>query len=380
MFTLFRTSISTLCLLCSSTSYALDSYPVQGSITPNDKALYDLIPKSSDKQLTIVSWNIRNLGAYSRSIKDYAAMIDLVDDADVIILQEVGLGLLRTKTLTDDQKDTLDSVQSLWKIQLGKGWTVKLAEHGSGSGAGRETSMVAFRHSVNGKSIDATFKGYHELGESRDMPLWDFKLGDNQNLSIGSVHLTPKDPARGTEMLNMLEWLQSKEGQYAIAMGDMNYGYQKTSGIQNYIGENKITELDKSKKIYQVFRELSYLGKGKSTDLRTNLGFRNGAYFYDQFLLTTKLSETLSFNGELLKDVGMIAFGVHDKYMSDAISKSDKKRSYGLIKFEKYEKDNPSFNKANFDKALNDSQKQAGNDATWSISDHRPIWIKLDIM
>ena len=379
VFKLLNTFIVTIYVCCLSTSYAIDTYPVKGNLTPNDKALFKPIPRSKGKQLTIVSWNVRNLGAYSRSIKDYSAIVNLVDEADVIVLQEVGLGLLKKDSLTHEQEKTLKSVRMLWEIQLGKDWTVKLAEHGSGHGAGRETSMVAYRNSVNGKSIQIEFKGYYELGDSRDMPLWDINL-NNQTISIGSVHLTPHDPERGKEMLNMLNWLQSKQGSFAIALGDMNYGYQKTSGVENYIGERKVLELDSKKEIYQIFRNLSYIGKGSSTDLRTNLGFRKGAYFYDQFILTTKLSERLSFQGKLLKDVGMLAFGVHDKYMNKVITKNDKKRGYALIKYKKYEKNSTGFNKTNFDKAMRASNQQANNDATWSISDHRPIWIKLDLL
>jgi endonuclease/exonuclease/phosphatase family metal-dependent hydrolase len=380
MYKIFNSAIFVLLFLLASQGHALDTYLEQGNVTPNDNVLYHPIARSTGKQLTIVSWNVRNLGAYSRSIKDYISMANLVEGADLIVFQEVGLGLLRTDSLTSVQEYTLTSVKDLWQIHLGDDWVVALADHGSGKGAGRETSMVAHRKSVNGKSIKATFNGYYELGKSRDMPLWDIEIAGGESVLIGSVHLTPDDPARGQEMLNMLNWLKSKKDQYAVVLGDMNYGYQKKSGAVNYIGEKEISALDASGTIYQVFRELSYLGKGSATALRTNLGYRSGAYFYDQFLLTPKLSNKMSYGGVLLKDAGMLAFGVHDKYMKDRIKKESKKRSYALNKYAAYEEDDGSLNQANFDKAIDTSQKQAGNDATWSLSDHRPIWIKLDLL
>ncbi len=48
---------------------------------------------SKEGELTIASLNIRNLGTRSRTLKDYEALVDLVDEADVVLFQEVGLGL-----------------------------------------------------------------------------------------------------------------------------------------------------------------------------------------------------------------------------------------------------------------------------------------------
>lgn len=362
-------------LLIFGGAMAHAGYPSQGDIVPNDIALGNPIKPSVGNEITIVSWNIRNLGAYSRSIKDYTAMVDLVDEADVIVLQEVGLGLLKSELLTPAQEKTLASVKALWQIQLGEDWQVQLAA--GGSGAGRETSMVAHRKITNGKTLDVAFNGFHELGESRDMPLWTVTVAGFTTILIGSVHLTPNDPMRGREMLNMLDWLVSNKNRNAMVMGDMNYGYQRTSNVENYLGEHNIMALDNDGTIFHLFKNLSYLGKGSATSLRTNLGFRNGAYFYDQFLLTPSLAAVLSHGGVLLKDVGMIAFGVHNSYMKKVMDKSQGNRSYALKKYEKYE--GKSINQTHFAKAIQDAVTQGSNDATWAISDHRPIWLKLNI-
>ena len=51
-----------------------------------------LINKSKQNELTIVSFNIRNLGARQRSLKDFAGIADLLDESDVVMIQEAGLG------------------------------------------------------------------------------------------------------------------------------------------------------------------------------------------------------------------------------------------------------------------------------------------------
>lgn len=363
--------------LCVPTILAMEQYPEQGDVVPNDPRLGRPIPESTGSELTIVSWNIRNLGAYNRSIKDYNAMVNLVDEADIVVLQEVGLGLLRSDMLTDAQAITLRSVQSLWQIRLGDSWEVVVAPDASGSGGGRETSMVAHRKVRNGNPISVTWEGFHELGASRDMAVWKIDLSDNTTILAGSVHLTPSDPARGQEMINMAQWLVDHKNEHAMVMGDMNWGYQRTSGVENYLGEEKIIELDESGDIYHVFKNFSYLGSGNARVLRTNMGFRRGAFFYDQFLLSPPLSEKLTHGANFLQDTGMIAFGVYNSYMQNSIQRAERSRGYGLSRYSHYE--NGGIDQGNVDKATNDISTQSNNDATWSLSDHRPIWLKINV-
>jgi hypothetical protein len=65
------------------------NYAEKGGVLSNNKILYKPIPKSDDDELTLVSFNVRNLGARSRSIKDYAILVDLIDETDIVFLQEV---------------------------------------------------------------------------------------------------------------------------------------------------------------------------------------------------------------------------------------------------------------------------------------------------
>ncbi len=370
-----------LCILFISigTVNAL-TYPDKDDLVPNDKRLYLEIPQSSDSEISLVSFNVRNLGARSRSIKDFAGLLDLVDEADIIFLQEVGLGLITKETMSASQEKALNSVAKLIEINLGEDWTVKLADGASGVKQGRETSLVAYRHNPGGYTLSVDWKEYVDLGSSRDLAEWEITIKRQditKTIAIGSVHLTPKDPARGLEMKKMGDWLISKGNKDAIALGDMNWGYAKTSGVDNYMGESYIDSLDSSGKLYHLFKQLSYLGTGDKTDLRTNMGFRKGPHFYDQFLLSPSLAPNMANGGTLLKDCGMIAFGTYDKYTKAKINKIDKNRINGLEKYAKA----TQLDKTNGDykETLEKVKMQSNDAATFYLSDHRPIWMVLNV-
>ena len=105
------------------------------------------------------------------------------------------------------------------------------------------------------------------------------------------------------------------------------------------------------------------------------MGFRKGAYFYDQFLTTPPLASKLADGGGLLEDYGMIAFGMHHAHMKKAIEYWEKKRSYGLGRFLTNADLDPE--EAAYGKTLKEIDTQASNDATYVISDHRVIWMQL---
>ena len=259
-----------LTVLIFNVSSFAQNYPIKNDIQPNDKRLYMEIPESKDKELSIASFNIRNLGARSRSIKDYPNFINLVDEADVVIFQEVGLGLITKDPMTAQQRIYIKSVISLIQVNLGSDWIVKSAVGATGVGHGRETSVLAYRQNPGGYSLSAKWVGFTELDKSRGLAEWELKLekGDViKNISIGSVHLTPQDPARGIEMTKAADWLLAKGQQHAILLGDMNWGYQRTSGVENYLGEKYVSKLDTEGKLFHLFKNFSYLGKGNKTDL-----------------------------------------------------------------------------------------------------------------
>ena len=352
----------------------------QGDITPNDRKLGKPIGESKPGELTIASFNIRNLGTRGRTLKDFAAIADLIDEADVVLIQEAGLGLYRGEEVTDKQATRMKAVVAVLQINLGDDWNVFTADHPTGTGAGTETAILAHRNHGNGFAISGQFKTYVDLGDKRDMAVFRLKLAkgsDKKELLLGSVHLTPEDPDRGEQMEAAADWLVSQGDKGAIVMGDFNWGYRKTSGVENYKGEDRVAELHAAGKIYQLFAPLSYLGKGDATNLRTNMGFRKSAYFYDQFLMTPKLAGKMADGGAFLDDCGVVAFGVHDSHMKDVIGKDEKRRGYGFNRYLKHAILSPNSNQTAFDKTQKDIKTQAQNSATFIISDHRVVWMQL---
>jgi endonuclease/exonuclease/phosphatase family metal-dependent hydrolase len=379
--------------LCTAAPSLAANYPsrADANVVPNDPRLAKGPEPSTAGELTLISFNVRNFGNVGRDPKDIAALVDLVDEADAVVLQEVGLGLLRNDPATPEQQRVLDSIVALLRIHFGPEWTVVVADGASGSGPGRETSLVAFRQEPPGYQLSVAWDGYFDLGRSREMAVWQIEArqGDqSQTLSIGSVHLTPKDPDRGSEMIKMADWLAARKDQQAIALGDMNWGYQKTSGVENYLGETHVAELDQNGDLFHLFREISYLEKAGSDDLRTNLSFRSAGQFYDQFLLSPLLADKLSHGGSLLEDCGMISFIDASSYIKSAVAKIEKNRAYALGQYAKELAKAQGVASADvltvldadaLDKANARTENQSLDDATRVFSDHRPIWVKLKI-
>ena len=357
---------------------------VQGGIQPNDRRLGKKIDASKAGELTIASFNIRNLGSRQRSLKDYAALADLVDEADVVLIQEAGLGVFRRDQVSAAERQRLDAVEAVLQVFLGDNWNVIRAEQPSGVGAGRETAIMAYRTQGQGFAITADWGKYADLGEKRDMALFQITMtqagsSTTQTMTFGSVHLTPEDPDRGQQMIKVAQWLVEQGDARAIVMGDFNWGYKKTSGVENYKGEHRVRELHAQGKVFQLFHELSYLGKAKPGQLRTNMGFRKDGYFYDQFLTTPAVAKALVDGGKLLQDCGLLAFGAHSAYMKDAIERSVKQRSYGLNQYLSVTPIEESAHSEAVAKARQRIERQAQNDATWRLSDHRVVWMQLKV-
>ena len=111
-----------------------------------------------------------------------------------------------------------------------------------------------------------------------------------------------------------------------------------------------------------------------------NLGSRGRSlkdYFYDQFLTTPPVAAKLADGGQLLEDVGMIAFGKHNSYMKKVIEKSKKRRTYALTQFMKEAEITKDTYPDAYERAMN--LAEARDDATWILSDHRLLWMQLKL-
>ncbi|MCK4659904.1 MAG: hypothetical protein KAV82_10325 [Phycisphaerae bacterium] len=366
--------------------WCLAAFPVvdQGDVQPNDNRLKGPIDESKQGELTLASFNIRNLAARKRCLKDFEVLADLVDEADVVMIQEAGMGIYdNDPNVSKAEAKRMKAVVALLQINLGDGWTVLLAPTPSGSGLGAETVILAHRKSGKGYTMSAAWDGYADLGDKRDMGVFKLTLtkdDQTKEMLLGSVHLTPEDPDRGQQMIKVADWLVARKQQLAVVMGDFNWGYKKTAGVQNYLGEEKVKQHHADGDLFQIFHSLSYLGKATEGKLRTNMGFRKGGYFYDQFLTTPPLASKMADSGKLLKDCGMIAFGTKHAHMKKAVKHSEKKRGYGLKQFLKHaglQPDAEAEGNGPYVKATEDISKQAHGDATLVLSDHRVIWMQL---
>lgn len=359
-------------------------FPVvdRGDFIPNDKRLCKPINESKQDELTIASFNIRNLGARQRSLRNFEGITDLIDESDVVMIQEAGLGVYNGLAVSTNQMKRMKAVTAVLQINLGDNWMVIVPPSPSGTGRGTETTIIAYKKICKGYEISAEWDSYVDLGDKRDMAVFKLILSkniDSKDIHVASVHLTPKDPDRGQQMIKVAEWLVSQKQNRVVVMGDFNWGYKKTTGVDNYEGEQRVRELHESEDIFQLFYELSYLGKSNGTKLRTNMGFRSGGYFYDQFLMTPVLANEMADGGKLLQDCGILAFDIQSKQMKDTINYWKAKREYGLVKYLKNANITVDTNQQAYDKTKKNIVDQAANDATFIISDHRIIWIQLKV-
>jgi hypothetical protein len=127
------------------------------------------------------------------------------------------------------------------------------------------------------------------------------------------------------------------------------------------------------------FRHISYLKKASATQLRTNLGARKDGHFYDQFLTTSNFAAMLADDGELLKDCGILSL---TKKLKNLVEKSTKLRGYSLGKFLTFAEIDIESDPEAMDAHTNAEKaaaRQAVNDASFLISDNRPVWIQIKV-
>lgn len=369
-------------LLVGGFSYAEFPVITKGDISPIDHKLGKAIDKSKQGELTLASFNIRNLGARQRSLKDYTSIVDLIDESDVVMIQEAGLGVYKGNSVSKSAKKRMKSVEAIFQLYLGDNFIVKMPPTPSGTGNESESTILVYRKKGIGYSMSAEWDGYVDIGDKRDMAVFKLTLQKNattKNLYVGSVHLSPKDPHRGEQMLKLVDWVTSQQNKEIVVMGDFNWGYQKVSGVENYKGEKRIRQLHDSGEIFQLFYHLSYLEKGSENDLRTNMGFRKNGYFYDQFLLTPNLANDLTDGGSFQKDCGILAFDLYSSKMKKVINYWSGKRRYGLDRYFKLSNLQPEDNLDVYEKTLKKVTNQSADDATYILSDHRIIWMKLRV-
>lgn len=384
------TRIATLVLaLVACTARVRGEFPKieRGDIEQNDERLAGPIDRSKAGEMTIASMNVRNWGDKRRGFRDFEAVIDIVNEADVVLFQEVALGAYDyDEEISERESKQLESVVALVQVHLGDDWELVMSPKPSGLGRGAESSILAHRRTENGLEFSAEWKEWIDLGTRRDMAIFTLRVtpisgGEEAVLLLGSVHLKPDDPIRGEEMIKVTDWMVENESENAIVCGDFNWGYAN-SGPDGNQGEKRITELHEQERVFQVFKELSYLENDTVGKLRTNMGFRKTPRFYDQILTSPSMAVRMADDGKLLEDCGMVAFGVHSTYMVKVRAALEKQMNYGLERFlDKYKEvyefgDDLEEMVAEVARSV---ERRADDDSTYYVSDHRAIWAQFQL-
>ena len=147
-----RLALAVLALVLSAT--ALADFPVidMGNIKPNDPKMRKPIDKSKEGELTIVSYNIRNLGSRRRSLKDFGLLADVMNEGDIVFIQEAGLGVHSGSTVTSAQRRRMNAAQNALQASLGGDWVVTRPplDHPASDVYGRRPSLPTGRR---GKAI-----------------------------------------------------------------------------------------------------------------------------------------------------------------------------------------------------------------------------------
>ncbi len=376
----------TFVVACRPVTQAATEFPKieQGDIVPHDNRLTKPINKSKADELTIVSFNVRNWGTRQRSLAHFQVLADLVDEADVAVFQEVGLGLLdKNEDISDKEDKRLDAIEALLRINLGDGWNIVRSPKSTDANvsSSNEVGLAAYREKCNGFTASLAWEEFVDLGELRDMAVFKLTLAKSdksREILLGSVHLKPEEPERVEQMDKVADWILARPSDVqVIVMGDFNWGYPTKSPTHS--AEKRIIKLHDEEKLFMPFRHISYLKKASAIQLRTNLGARKDGHFYDQFLMSSNLAGELADGGELLKDCGIISL---EKRLKKPVEKSTKLRTYGLTRYVKHANidfESDADAKTAHDKAAKDAAGQAVNDASFLISDHRPVWVQLNV-
>ena len=140
------TAVATILLLSIAPASAEFPKVERGDLEQNDSRLAGPIDRSKEGELTIASINVRNLGDKRRGFPDFEAIIDFVDEADVILFQEVALGVYDSdEQISIRESKQLSSVVALVGIHLDDDFNLVVSPKPSGIGGGAESSILAHR-------------------------------------------------------------------------------------------------------------------------------------------------------------------------------------------------------------------------------------------
>lgn len=355
-------------------------------LTPKDTSFNDPVEISQNEELTIVSFNIRDLAGRNRTLEDFQEIARLVEGADILVLQEMGAKAFKTSNDNDDLMARLVAATDVLKSYLGSEWEFVFAQGATPEilGGAAEIPCIGYRSMRGAVTINATWSGYYDLGEARDMGTFEVKCSkgaSSENFTIGTVHTKPTCPERGEELLRIADYIVQHEEDNYILLGDFNWGYYSTC-TNKYDGEERLMELHDNGAVFQVFHAISYTGKGNDDNFRTNLDLRSTPQMYDQFFVCKNYADQLSDGGSLGKDCGFVSYSTNAYFQSrmDDIVREQINGVKAYMKTQGYNSSAPE-TKAAIEAAEEEilASYLTVDKASHKMSDHKPIWLRINL-
>ena len=374
--------------ICIAWGSFAQTYPVitANGFQPDDPIFYQPIDPSKVGEITIASFNVRDVQGKTRSLEDFQELANLLKNADILVFQELGAKGFRKSGNNFELMQRIKAMIAAYQVFLGDEWAFVLGTYPTPEtlGMGAELPFVAYKKKIHNINIQIAWKGYVDLGDKRDMATFNVvctKGLQEEKFVIGSAHTTPACPKRGEQLRKIGAYAAAHKDEKFVLMGDFNWGY-KSSCASGYDGENYIKQLHDDKKVFQAFYHLSYSGGGNSADFRTNLDVRKAVQMYDQFLVSNAYATKLADGGKLTKDVGFIGIS-KGKYFKKLIASEAKTRLKG-VKAEMKFNGQSTKNAAGKEhlkkmKAAIETDYTLVDIASWELSDHKPVWIQFKL-
>lgn len=356
------------------------------NLTPNDKSLKDPIELSENDELTIVSLNIRDMAGRERTLEDFQELARMMEGADILVLQEMGAKAFKKSGTNDDLMERLVAFTEVLKSYLGAEWNFVFADEATPQALSQasEIPCIGYRSSRGDLTVNANWSGYYDLGIRRDMGLFTVtcsKGASQEVFTIGSVHTKPDCKERGEELLRIADYIEEHEDDNYIIMGDFNWGYKSTCGTK-FVGEEKLTELHDDGSVFQLFHSISYTRDGKADDFRTNLDLRKTVKMYDQFFVCKNYADQMAEGGSLGEDCGFVTFSTDKHFQSrmDDIVREQINGVKAYMRTQGYTSKSPETKAA---VAATEAEILTSHitvsKASHKMSDHKPIWMKMDL-
>lgn len=355
-------------------------------LQPGDTFFQNPIEISKDEGLTIVSFNIRDMSGRQRTLEDFQEIARLVEGADILVLQEMGAKAFKTNGENEFLMGRLQAFTDVLQSYLGEEWEFVFANSATPEtfGGAAEIPCIGYRSTRGSLTINAKWSGYYDLGEARDMGTFQVTCSkgvEKKLFTIGSVHTKPTCPERGNELLRIADYIEEHEDDNYILMGDFNWGYNSTC-TNKYDGEERLSEQHDDGKVYQVFHTISYTGKGKDDNFRTNLDVRSSAQMYDQFFVCKNFADQLSEGGSLGEDCGFVSYSTNQYFESrmDDVVRDQLNGVKAYMRAQGFKSKDPE-TKTALELAEEEIRSSyiLTDKTTHYFSDHKPIWLRINI-